>query len=65
MSRTLIVYVAAVGAVATTLLALYVPSNQQDLWGHYLGWMVVCALSESIWLRVLSGEATSTMGSTA
>ncbi len=65
MSRTLVAYVAAVCVAAAALLALYMPVRAQDLWGHYLAWTVLCVLSESMWLRVLSGDSTSSMGSTA
>lgn len=65
MSPRLRAYVVSVVVLAAALLWVFAPLDSRALWGHYFAWMLICALSESMWLRVLSGEATSSMGSTA
>jgi len=65
MSPKLRAYVAAVGVAAAVLLALYVPRDLETMWPHYMAWVAICALSESMWLTTLSGAGTSSMASTA
>ena len=65
MSPKLRLYVAAVVIAALTLLALYRPDISGNRGVHFLAWMVICGLSDAMWLRSLSGDSSSSMGSTA
>jgi signal transduction histidine kinase len=65
LSPRLRAYVALVVATATGLLLLGFPGDLERNWGHYVAWVVICVLAETIWLRVASGDATVTMASTA
>jgi signal transduction histidine kinase len=65
MSSRLRLYLAAVGLVAVALLATHAPPELQNRGLHYLGWTVICLLSELLWLSTLSGEGTVSMASTA
>jgi hypothetical protein len=51
--------------VAVALLLTHVPHDLEQRGGHYLAWVLLCALSDSMWLRALSGEGSSSMGSAA
>jgi signal transduction histidine kinase len=65
MSRRLRFYLSAVGLIALALLATHPPPDLPQRGGHYLGWTVICLLSELLWLSTLSGEGTVSMASTA
>ena len=65
MSRKLAVYVVSVGLVAAVLLGFNVPQELESRWGHYLAWILIFVLSESMWLSTISGEATWSLSSSA
>ncbi len=65
MSRRLATYVVGVGLVAAVLLGLSVPTELESLWGHYLAWVVICVLSEIMWLNTISGQGTWSLSSSA
>lgn len=65
MSTRLKAYVGSVLIVATGMLAFGAPSGLEEQWAHLLAWIVICVLSETLWLSTVSGEATVTMASTA
>jgi len=65
MSPRLRAYVAFVLVTAAGLLALGVPNELERYWAHYVGWIVICVLAETMWLSTASGEGTVTMASTA
>jgi signal transduction histidine kinase len=65
VSARLRIYVTFVGLVAITMLVLAFPADLELHWAHYVGWVVICVLAETMWLRVASGEGTVTMASTA
>ncbi len=65
MSSRLRLYLSAVGFVAVALLATHLPPDLPHRGLHYLGWTLICLLSELLWLSTLSGEGTVSMASTA
>jgi signal transduction histidine kinase len=65
MSSRLRFYLSAVGLIALALLVTHAPPDLPHRGGHYLGWTVICLLSELLWLSTLSGEGTVSMASTA
>jgi signal transduction histidine kinase len=65
MSGRLRLYLTAVGLIALALLLTHAPPDLTHRGGHYLGWTVICLLSELLWLSTLSGEGTVSMASTA
>ncbi len=65
MSRRLAVYVVSVGLVAALLLGFHLPRGLEAQWGHYLAWLVIFVVSESMWLSTISGEGTWSLSSTA
>jgi signal transduction histidine kinase len=65
VSNRLRVYLTLVGLIALALLATHPPPDLAHRGGHYLGWTVICLLSELLWLSTLSGEGTVSMASTA
>ncbi|HEY2956001.1 MAG TPA: ATP-binding protein [Candidatus Eisenbacteria bacterium] len=65
MSPRLRIYVALVMVAAAVLLALSVPRDLAVRWPHYLAWVLVCLLCESLWVNTLSGAGTLSMASTA
>jgi signal transduction histidine kinase len=65
MSLRLRLYLVAVGLTALALLALHPPPAMAALGWHYVGWTVICLVSELLWLSTLSGEGTVSMASTA
>src|SRR6185295_15736708 len=64
MTQGLVAYVAIVGAVGGTVLAL----SFQDFWSiglMYLAvWILVSLLAESLWLSTITGKAMESMAST-
>ena len=65
MSLRLKGYIAAIAAVALALLIVYAPGDLATRWPHYLGWVVICVVSEGLWVSTFSGTGTVTMASTA
>jgi signal transduction histidine kinase len=65
VSLRLKLYVGAVMIAAVVLLALHPPELGTTRTAHYLGWMLICGLGDAMWLRALSGDGSSSMGSTA
>jgi signal transduction histidine kinase len=65
MSRKLVVYVLLVGLVAALLLGFNLPPELESQWGHYLVWIVIFVLAESMWLNTISGEGTWSLSSSA
>ncbi len=65
MSRRLAIYVVAVGLGAAALLGFYVPPETFTLWRDYAAWILICVISESMWLTAISGEATWSLSSSA
>jgi signal transduction histidine kinase len=65
VSPRLRIYLTVVGLAALALLATHPPPDLTHRGGHYLGWTVICLLSELLWLSTLSGEGTVSMASTA
>ncbi len=65
MSLRLRLYVIAVLATAAVVLAVSVPDDLALRWGHYLAWIGICVVSETLWLPALSGAGTVTMASSA
>jgi signal transduction histidine kinase len=65
VSRRLAIYVVSVGVSAAVLLGLNLPGDLMALWPHYLGWTLICVVSESMWLTAISGEATWSLSSSA
>jgi len=65
VSRKLAVYVISVGLAAALLLGFNVPRELESQWGHYLAWILIFVLSESMWLSTISGEATWSLSSSA
>ena len=63
MSTRLRLLVAAVLALGVLALARSVPGDLASHGGHYVAWIVLCVLSESLWLPALSGAGTVTMAS--
>jgi len=65
MSRKLVIYVVSVGLVAALLLGFSVPRGLDVHWGHYLAWILIFVISESMWLSTISGEGTWSLSSSA
>jgi signal transduction histidine kinase len=65
MSRKLVVYVLSVGLVAALLLGFNLPPELESQWGHYLIWILIFVISESMWLSTISGEGTWSLSSSA
>lgn len=65
MSRRLRIYVAAVMLVAGALLGTHVPQAYAAEWTHYVAWVVICLVSETMWSTTLSGNATWSLSATA
>jgi len=65
VSPRLRAYVIAVVVVAVALLALHLPGGMPALWPHYAAWILICVVSERMWLSTISGEATWSLSSSA
>ncbi len=65
MSRRLVLYVGSVVAVAIVLLALFPLAWQSPLLLHFLGWVLITVVAESLWLPTITGEGTDSMASAA
>jgi len=64
MSRRLRLYVAATVLVAAAVMALGWPERFASDWGHYVAWIVICLVSETMWSNTLSGTATWSLSAT-
>jgi signal transduction histidine kinase len=47
------------------MLMVFHPGDLEANWVHYVTWIVICVLAETMWLPVASGHGTVTMASTA
>lgn len=65
MSPRLRLYVASVVLVATAVLALQVPDHLSADWGHYVAWVVICLVSDTMWSFNISGHGTWSLSATA
>jgi signal transduction histidine kinase len=65
VSRRLVVYVGAVTASAIVLLALFPLDLESALLAHFLIWVAVNFVAESLWLPTVTGESTDSMASAA
>ena len=65
MSRRLVLYVGTVVAIAIVLLALYPLDWKTPLLIHFLGWVLITIVAESLWLPTITGESTDSMASAA
>ncbi len=64
MSRRLRLYVAGTVLAAAAVLALGWPERFATDWGHYVAWVVICLVSETMWSNTLSGTATWSLSAT-
>jgi signal transduction histidine kinase len=65
VSRRLVLYVGSVVAVAIVLLALFPLDWRSPLLLHFLGWVLITVVAESLWLPTITGEGTDSMASAA
>jgi signal transduction histidine kinase len=65
VSRRLVLYVGSVVAVALVLLALFPLDWKTPLLVHFLGWVLITVVAESLWLPTITGEGTDSMASAA
>ena len=65
MSRRLVLYVGSVAALAIVLLALHPLDWTQALLVHWLAWVAITVVAESLWLPTITGEGTDSMASAA
>jgi hypothetical protein len=65
VSRRLVLYVGTVVAVAIVLLALFPLDWKTPLLVHFLGWVLITVVAESLWLPTITGEGTDSMASAA
>jgi len=65
VSRRLVLYVGTVVAIAIVLLALFPLDWQTPLLIHFLGWVLITIVAESLWLPTITGEGTDSMASAA
>jgi len=65
VSRRLWTYVIVTTLAAIAVLALGWPPSFAHDWGHYVAWVVICLVSETMWSNTLSGSATWSLSATA
>jgi len=65
MSRRLKAYVTATVLAAVAVLAIGWPHAFARDWGHYVAWVVICLVSETMWSNTISGGATWSLSATA
>ena len=65
MSARLRLYVASVVLLAMAVLALQVPDHLASDWGHYVAWVVICLVSDTMWSFNISGHGTWSLSATA
>ena len=65
MSRRLVLYVGSVVASAIVLMALHPLDWTHFLRWHWLAWVAITVVAESLWLPTITGEGTDSMASSA
>jgi signal transduction histidine kinase len=65
VSRRLVLYVGSVAALAIVLLALHPLDWTRTLLVHWLAWVAITVVAESLWLPTITGEGTDSMASAA
>jgi len=65
VSRRLVLYVGSVVASAIVLLALHPLDGSHALLVHWLAWVAITVVAESLWLPTITGEGTDSMASAA
>lgn len=65
MSRRLLGYIGVVMLAALAMLATHVPPAFAVEWPHFVAWVVICLVSETMWSATLSGDATWSLSATA
>lgn len=65
MSRRLVLYVGSIVSFAIVLLALHPLDIRNVLLTHFLIWVVINVVAESLWLPSMTGEGTDSMASAA
>jgi signal transduction histidine kinase len=65
MSWRLKAYVTATVVAAVAVLAIGWPHAFAQDWGHYVAWVVICLVSETMWSNTISGGATWSLSATA
>jgi len=64
VSLKLRLYVAGTVLAAAAVLAFGWPDRFATDWGHYVAWVVICLVSETMWSNTLSGTATWSLSAT-
>jgi len=64
VSLKLRLYVAGTVLAAAAVLAFGWPERFATDWGHYVAWVVICLVSETMWSNTLSGTATWSLSAT-
>ena len=64
MSLRLRLYVAGTVLAASAVLAFGWPDRFATDRGHYVAWVVICLVSETMWSNTLSGTATWSLSAT-
>jgi signal transduction histidine kinase len=64
MSLRLKAYVTATVVAAVAVLAIGWPQAFALDWGHYVAWIVICLVSETMWSYTLSGGGTCSLSAT-
>ena len=65
MSGRLRAYITATILAAMVVLVVAWPQSFARDWGHYLAWVVICLVSETMWSNTLSGTSTWSLSATA
>ncbi|MFN8586967.1 MAG: ATP-binding protein [Candidatus Eisenbacteria bacterium] len=65
MSPRLRAYVYGMIALGAAALATHIPTTLDADWGHYVAWLVICLVSETMWSTTLTGDSTWSLSSTA
>lgn len=65
MSLRLRLYVGATLVAALALLGTHVPPTLAHDWGHFVAWMVICLVSETMWSSNLSGAGSWSLSASA
>ncbi|MBK7369056.1 MAG: hypothetical protein IPJ04_14450 [Candidatus Eisenbacteria bacterium] len=65
MSRRLRAYVVATIVAGAFALVTHPPAMLAQEWGHYVAWLVICLVSETMWEATMSGSGTWSLSSTA
>ena len=65
MSGRLRAYVTLTVLSAVSVLALLWPQTFARDWGHYVAWIVICLVSDTMWSNASSGTATWSLSNTA